>query len=53
MLAYRQSRRPWRFVLPLDMVNPGLPGDLTAEVDLNGFCHIVRQIRATGKGAGC
>ena len=43
VLAYRQSRRPWRFVLPLDMINPGLPGGLTVEVDLKAFCHILQH----------
>jgi Holliday junction resolvase len=37
-LAYRQSRRPWRFVV----LCPALTGDHTAEISLGAFCEIVR-----------
>lgn len=41
-LAYRQSRRPWRFVLRLCDICPALTGDHTAEISLGAFCAIVR-----------
>ena len=48
-LAYRQSRRPWRFVLPLELlIDQEWPRDyaLTCEVGVEGFCYIAREIIA-------
>lgn len=33
ILFYRQSRRPWSMVAPLDLLNPELPTDQTATLD--------------------
>ncbi len=42
-LAYRPSRRPWRFRVRLCDVNSDLTGEETADVDLDGFCLLVRE----------
>lgn len=52
-LAYRQSRQPWRFVLPLDPIMHGCwvldltaaewAQACTATVDLQGFAMLVRE----------
>lgn len=42
-LAYRQSRKPWRFILPLSSLCPSCTGDHTAELNLEAFCLIVRE----------
>lgn len=40
-LAFRQNRRPWRFLVRLQDINPCLNGEHTAETDLEGFCAVV------------
>jgi len=45
-LAYRLSRRPWRFVVPAYLVLPHFAESLelehTIETTLNVFCHLTR-----------
>ncbi|MBN2644624.1 MAG: hypothetical protein JXR59_04025 [Desulfuromonadaceae bacterium] len=43
VLAYRQSRRPWSFVVRLCDLCPSLTGDCTAQLNLDGFCLLVRE----------
>lgn len=46
VLAYRASRRPWRFVVPLGWLHPGFSrGDvcMTATLGLAEFCAVVRE----------
>ena len=45
VLAYRQSRQPWRFVLPLAWVmqQDAFTFDLRATVGLREFCWLVRE----------
>ena len=45
VLAYRQSRQPWRFVLPLTWVmqQDAFTFDLRATVGLREFCWLVRE----------
>ncbi len=42
-LAYRQSRKPWRFILRLSDLCPTYTGDHTAEISLEAFCMIARE----------
>ena len=51
-LAYRQNRRPWRFVIPLAVVGetkdwcdaPWMRSyDYSCEVGVDGFCFVVRE----------
>jgi len=46
VLAYRRSRQPWRFRLPLPYVQAGDWGalDPVCEVDLFGFCWLAREV---------
>lgn len=44
VLAYRQSRKPWAFVVPLSwLTGEDLPNDTTATLDLDGFCQLVQR----------
>lgn len=43
LLAYREDRAAWRLVLPLAQINPELPDDLVADLDLPAFCAVVRD----------
>lgn len=44
-LAYRQSRQPWRFVVPLSiLLGNGYVGWPTATVCIDGFAMIVRGV---------
>ena len=47
VLAYRRSRQPWRFVLPLEWVtgqwSPNLRNSLRCEVGLREFCYLARE----------
>lgn len=43
VLAYRQSRKPWRFVVRLCDVCEDMQGDYTAELCIEGFCQLVRE----------
>jgi hypothetical protein len=50
VLAYRQSRKPWRFVLPAYVLDPGVKGvcwqydyEYSIEVSLQFFCYLVRE----------
>ena len=44
VLAYRQSRRPWRFIIEIGAVNPNFEGQpFTIEMCLQGFCLLVRE----------
>lgn len=43
VLAYRQSRRPWLFVIRLSDLCPTFTGDHTIQVKLEAFCMIVRE----------
>ena len=46
-LAYRLDRQPWRFVVPISLVNEDLPistnYDMAATMSLDGFCLVVRE----------
>jgi len=43
-LAYRQSRKPWCFVVRLADIAENMKGQpYTAETDIEGFCLIVRE----------
>ena len=42
-LAYRQSRKPWRFMVRLCDLAENLTGEETAELCLEGFCLLVRE----------
>lgn len=42
-LAYRQSRKPWRFIVRLADLCPNITGEHTAEISLEAFCLIVRE----------
>lgn len=49
VLAYRQSRRPWRFRLPLEIVmDPSVERDWITrphcELDFAGFCLLSREM---------
>ena len=41
VLAYRQSRKPWHFVIPLSWIT-GLSTDETATISLEAFCYLVK-----------
>ena len=41
VLAYRQSRKPWQFVVPLSWIT-GLSTDETATISLEAFCYLVK-----------
>lgn len=43
VLAYRQSRKPWRFIVRLCDVCEDMQGDYTAELCIEGFCQLVRE----------
>nr|WP_320050743.1 hypothetical protein [uncultured Desulfuromonas sp.] len=43
VLAYRQSRRPWSFVVRLNDIWPALTGDHTAQLSLDAFCLLFRE----------
>lgn len=46
VLAYRASHQPWRFVVPLAWLHPGLRAsdwDRTATLGLDEFCMVVRE----------
>jgi len=43
-LAYRQSRKPWRFILPMSMLDTSLESndlEWTMELGIEGFCHLM------------
>ena len=43
VLAYRQSRQPWKFIVRLTDLCPTLTGNNTAQLNLDGFCLLVRE----------
>ena len=43
-LAYRQSRKPWRIVVPLAAISPDLPADMQAELSIQGFAVLVQRV---------
>lgn len=47
VLAYRADRSPWRIIVPLAEVRPGLtlaPGlDYTADLSVPAFCSLIRE----------
>lgn len=44
-LAYRQSRQPWRFVVPLAvLMGEPVGSQAVATLDLDGFCMAVREL---------
>ncbi len=43
VLAYRQSRQPWRFVVRLNDISSTMTGDHTAQINLDAFCLLVRE----------
>ena len=45
VVAYRRSRQPWRFVVPLTWITDGVFGamDLRATLGLAEFCWLVRE----------
>ena len=45
VLAYRRSRQPWKFVVPLDWVmrTPIYQIGLRAEIGLREFCFLARE----------
>ena len=46
VLAYRQSRKPWTVVLPLEQLT-GKPSPHTAQLTLEGFAEIIRHTSPT------
>jgi Holliday junction resolvase len=46
-LAYRQSRKPWSFIVPMDCLNGDFPAstdlDFTVTLSLKGFILLVRM----------
>lgn len=45
-LAWRANRQPWKFIVALRDLAPAYAGQsvwLTAEIDLDGFCLVVRE----------
>ena len=46
VLAYRQSRKPWAVVVPLEKLT-GKPSPHTAQLTLEGFAEIIRQTSTT------
>lgn len=52
-LAYRQSRQPWRFVVPVRSImgQPGYTYEPRATVEIDGFALIVRELIHTEDAA--
>lgn len=42
-LAYRQSRRPWQFIIPLAALDDGAPPSSLVTLDLDGFIWWLRR----------
>lgn len=42
-LAYRQSRKPWRVMVPMSAISPELPAAETAELSLEGFAALIQS----------
>ncbi len=42
-LAYRQSRKPWKFIVRLQDIADNMTGGNVAEVGLEAFCQLVRE----------
>jgi hypothetical protein len=43
VLAFRQSRKPWQFILSLACLDPGAPQSALAQIDLAGFVWWLRR----------
>jgi len=52
ILAYRQSRRPWTFIVPTDLLSEKLPADQTASLDYPAaLCVLGNYLATIAKGA--
>jgi len=51
ILAYRADRSPWRVVVPMRVINPGLSDsyqlNYTATLNIEGFCHAISEMSIT------
>lgn len=44
VLAYRQSRKPWTFRVPLDVLIGSMPEfEYTCELGIDEFCYVARE----------
>ena len=42
-LAWRQNGKQWTFRVPLRLMNPAWPVNLTADVNIEAFCFAIRE----------
>jgi Holliday junction resolvase len=46
-LAYRQSRKPWKFIVRLsDITDRVTDMDLLCEIEMDAFCYLIREAAA-------